>query len=338
MAEPTIAAGFAKGLMDLAVEKGADQQTLAARSGINPDDLVDQDNRVPFTNYFALMDAAIDLCNAPTLALEFGEAFTMPELSIVGLISQSAETVAEAFDHMNRYVRLMLDAGEGNSDWFEIIHDENGVWMAFTSDLYRKHPHLTESAFARAMAGSSDGSANAAFAKAVHFTFPEPQYSAEFDRIFKIQVVFGSDRNAFKVDPEFLSSKLPTPNRYVFGVLSQHADALLEKLEQSETVKGRVESLLIRDLHKGEISMEAIADRMGLSRQTLYRRLKAEGVTYEKLLDELRHLMALNYLNGEKVSIAETAYLVGFSDATAFSRAFKRWTGKSPRAARDGCR
>ena len=70
---------------------------------------------------------------------------------------------------------------------------------------------------------------------------------------------------------------------------------------------------------------------MGLSHDTLYRKLKEEGVTYEKLLDELRHKMALHYLNGKKVSVNETAYLVGFSDASAFSRAFRRWTGASPR-------
>jgi len=69
---------------------------------------------------------------------------------------------------------------------------------------------------------------------------------------------------------------------------------------------------------------------MGLSRQTLLGLLKAEGTTFEKVLDELRHRMALEYLNGKKVSVNETAYLVGFLEPTAFSRAFKRWTGRSP--------
>jgi AraC-like DNA-binding protein len=76
--------------------------------------------------------------------------------------------------------------------------------------------------------------------------------------------------------------------------------------------------------------MDTIAGRMGLSRQTLFRRLKAEGVTFEQVLDELRHRLALHYLAGRKASVNETGYLVGFSDPAAFSRAFKRWTGKSP--------
>jgi AraC-like DNA-binding protein len=75
---------------------------------------------------------------------------------------------------------------------------------------------------------------------------------------------------------------------------------------------------------------------MGLSRQALFRRLKGEGATFEKVLDELRRQMALHYLSGKKVSVNETAFLVGFSEPAAFSRAFKRWTGKSPRDARRG--
>jgi AraC-like DNA-binding protein len=80
--------------------------------------------------------------------------------------------------------------------------------------------------------------------------------------------------------------------------------------------------------------VETIAARLGISRQTLFRKLKAEGATYEKVLDELRHQLAVDYLSGKKVSVKQTAYLVGFSDAAAFSRAFKRWTGTGPREMR----
>jgi AraC-like DNA-binding protein len=109
---------------------------------------------------------------------------------------------------------------------------------------------------------------------------------------------------------------------------------LLENLERSKSIRGRVESLLIPVLHTGEANMDMVAGKLALSRQTLFRKLKAEGVTFEKVLDELRHKLALDYLNGKKISVQETAYLVGFSDPGAFSRAFKRWTGSSPRMMR----
>ena len=106
-------------------------------------------------------------------------------------------------------------------------------------------------------------------------------------------------------------------------------------LESSESVRARVEGLLLPILHTGGASVDAIAGQLGLSRQTLFRKLKAEGVTFEKVLDELRHELALHYLCGKKTSVNETAYLVGFSEPAAFSRAFKRWTGFSPRAMRN---
>ena len=87
-------------------------------------------------------------------------------------------------------------------------------------------------------------------------------------------------------------------------------------------------------LHTGDASVDIIANKLGFSRQTLFRRLKAEGATFEKVLDELRHKLALHYLSGKKVSVNETAYLLGFSESAAFSRAFKRWTGSSPRVVR----
>ena len=74
-----------------------------------------------------------------------------------------------------------------------------------------------------------------------------------------------------------------------------------------------------------------MAQGMGLSRQSLARRLKAEGTTYAMVLDNLRRKMALHYLNGGGATVNETAALLGFSEASAFSRAFKRWTGVSPR-------
>lgn len=120
----------------------------------------------------------------------------------------------------------------------------------------------------------------------------------------------------------------------MFGIFSAHAEALLKELKESETVRGKVESLLIPVLHKGELSMENVARQLGLSRPTLYRQLKAEGISFETLVDELRHKMALHYLGGGKATVSETAYLVGFADPASFSRAFKRWTGGRPSAAR----
>jgi AraC-like DNA-binding protein len=89
---------------------------------------------------------------------------------------------------------------------------------------------------------------------------------------------------------------------------------------------------LLPHLHTGEVGVETIARSMGQSRQTLYRKLKAEGVSYEQVLDGLRRRLSFDYLGDRRLSVNETAYLLGFSDPASFSHAFKRWTGLSPRA------
>jgi AraC-like DNA-binding protein len=83
-------------------------------------------------------------------------------------------------------------------------------------------------------------------------------------------------------------------------------------------------------LPAGESSMDGVSARLGLGRRALFRKLKAEGVTFERILDELRQRLAHQHL-GEGKAVNETAYLLGFSDPASFSRAFKRWTGTSPR-------
>ena len=337
----TVGAGLAKALMDLAVSKGADRTLLAERSGIDPAVLRDQDNRIPLADYVALMSAGQALCADPALALHFGEAVGLPELSIVGLICASCETVGEARLQMNRYGRLMLDEVGGRiTDHLELVRDKDGVWLEATGRAFVDHPCLTEAAFARCICGaralvqSTPAFANRPVVHALHFTHAAPGYLSEYERVFAAPLVFGSSRNAMRIDEGLLAVRMPPSNPYVFGILSDHAQALIESLEGSKSTRGRVEALLAPMLHTGGASMAAIAGRLGLSRQTLFRRLKAEGVTFETVLDELRRRLAHHYLSGKKVSVNETAYLTGFSDPAAFSRAFKRWTGSSPGAMR----
>ena len=334
MHEPTISAGFARALLELAVKKGASRPALAARAGLDLKVLEDQDNRVSLAKYIALMRAGQELTGDPALALRFGEAFEMTELSIVGLIGMTCETFADAFEQLGRFSQLIIDVEvEDPGGRRLVLARENGrVWMIDTRKNPNEFPELTESSFARMAAASRRKAVGRDFVREIHVTHPAPVYRAQYDQVFQVPVIFESDRNAILIaDESILATKIPNPSRYVFGVLSARAEALLKQLESSHSTRGRVESLLMPILHKGETSMDSIAGKLGLSRQTLLRKLKAEGTTFEKVLDDLRHRLAIDYLSGRKVSVNETAYLVGFSEPAAFSRAFKRWTGASPR-------
>jgi AraC-like DNA-binding protein len=113
------------------------------------------------------------------------------------------------------------------------------------------------------------------------------------------------------------------------GEVARHieAGARSRKSEFQVEVERTLEPLLA----DGPVRIDQVARELGYSRQTLYRRLKAEGVTFEQLLEGVRQRLARRLLGKEGLSVKEVAYRLGFSDPAAFSRAFKRWTGRSPR-------
>ena len=103
---------------------------------------------------------------------------------------------------------------------------------------------------------------------------------------------------------------------------------------QARCFRKEVEQAIEPLLASGEVSIDRVARELGMSRQTLYRRLKSEGVTFEEILDAKRRSLAIRFLKFDRISVKAVAYRLGFSDPAAFSRAFKRWTGASPSTVR----
>jgi AraC-like DNA-binding protein len=332
MRELTIAAGAVRALMELAVSKGAGRTALGERSRIDGADLEDADNRIPFSKYVALMRAGQELCNDPALALHFGETVDASEILVSHAVGGAAN-FGDAVAQGNRYAALGVEVeGDGTGDRFQLRRLEGQLWLVDARRNPNAFPELTESTFARMVCTTRRFAGEQPFVTAVEVTHPEPIYRAEYERIFRVPVTFGSNRNALRIDETLLSRlQFPTSPRYVTGVLRDHADTLLQKLERSQSTREQVERLLMPMLQSRKVSIDAIASAVGLSRQTLFRRLRAEGVSFEQVLDELRHKLALNYLGVNKASVKQTARLLGYSDPSAFSRAFKRWTGSSPR-------
>lgn len=336
MTDLTVSAAFAQGLIRFASNRGADRTTLLRMAGVPASVLADQDARLAFSAYMALMRAAKALTGDQALALHFGETIDISEISIVGLIGQASETMMDAFVQLNRYVRLVVETQNADGgERFQLGYDHEGLWVIDARIDGDNFPELTESAFAQLVCGPRRFD-ETPFVKAVHVTHPDPGYGGEYARIFRAPVIFGAARNALLIDPALTARRVEQLPRYAFAVLADRAEAMLEELDAGQSFRGEVERRLLAVLHTGRIGVDQLAADLGVSRQTVFRRLKAEGTSFEQVLDDLRCRLARHYLKGRKVSVAETAYLVGFSDPAAFSRAFKRWTGTSPRDARDG--
>lgn len=331
---PTVGAGIVRGLLEFAVSRGADRDILCRQSGLDFADLSDDDNRIPFPRYVALMKSAQALSRTPALALLFGEAVDLSEVSVLGLICRSSETMLDAFRQMNRYGQLVVEADhQQKGDRFHLVRRDGKLWLVDNRVIPQDFPEMVELAFAQMACGTRPFGPTP-FVLGVHLAYAAPGHAAEYDRVFRAPVTFDAAWNAMQVDETWLTHRVAVAPRYVFGILSHHAQAMLDRLETSRSFRGRVEMALMPILHTGATGLDGVAKTLGLGRRTLSRRLADEGVTFEQVLDDLRHALALHYLAEGRVSITETTYLVGFSDPSAFSRAYKRWTGTSPRSAR----
>lgn len=335
MAEATVAAGYASALIEHAAAMGADPGRLRAAANIAPETLADFDARLPFERYRTLMRAAVQTTGDAAFPLKYGAETDFRAFSVVGLIAHASATMAEALAQMNRYSRLVIEvAGIAEGPRFANVMRDGGLWLDDLRADPNDFPELTETTWSRFIVGSRRNFPEHVFALEAHVTHAAPAHRDAYERIWQVPVRFGAERNTIRMNPVWPTLRINTENRYAFGVLADRAEALLDALRTSDSVKCAVEKRLLDVLHTGEVSIATIAPKLGMSRQTLYRRLKAEGVTFESVLDALRRRMALDYLGARRVSVSETAYLVGFSDPAAFSRAFKRWTGRSPREAR----
>lgn len=330
MSDRTMAAGFASGFLDYAVAEGAPRDALLAASGLTAEDLADQDARIPVAAYQAMIGAGIEAVGDTSLLLRHVLESRLETMSIVGQIVHASRSFPHSLEQLNRYARLMADvAVPGERDRFEVVRNGDAAWLVDQRPCDGTWM-ATEASFARFVSEFRRSAPEHPFERALEVTYPPPPHANRYSELFRVPVTFRADRNALRINPVWLEVPFDGGKEYVFGVFTRHADALLEELGHRGTTRAAVEARMLADLHEGTLSMDAVARDLGMSRQTLYRRLKDEGATFAEVHDELRRRMAFDYLSARKVSVGETAYLLGFSEASAFVRAFKRWTGASP--------
>lgn len=338
MSQPMMAAGFAASFLDDAVARGAPREPLLAASGLDEVTLRDQDARIPVAAYQTLIGAAIHATGDSALLLRHTLDSRLENISVVGQIVHSSASFPHSIAQLNRYIRLMAEVDlPPGQDRFEIRHEGDEVWIVDHVMAPAAEYLGIEASFARFISEFRRSFPGVAFALELEVTYPPPPHAAEYPDLLQIPVRFEARRNAMRIDPIWLTSEsdFEPGHAYAFGIFTRHADGLLEDLRRSETLRDQIEAAILPDLHEGSLSMDNLARALGMSRQTLYRRLKAEGVTFADIHDDLRRRMALDYLSARKVSVNETAYLLGFSEASSFVRAFRRWTGQSPTAWRD---
>lgn len=328
---PSVSASLAKGLLDFAARNSVSRDEVLARIGIGEDVLDQPDARIGLDTYQSLVTSVQQVSRDPAIALRWAASVDMSELSIVGLIMNSSPTMGEAFRQLQRYSRLALETrAPSASPAYQLEAKPTGLWMVVQREPNLDFPELAEMSFARLTCGPRRF-LDRPHVLEVHFAHKDPGYSDVHKEIFSCPVLFDRDRNALRIHPDTASWPVATQPDYVLGILTDHADRLLKKIVEPNSVSEQVTSHLATLIHTGDATAESAAHALGMSRQTLYRRLKVEGTSFRELIETLRESLAREYLRAKGLSVSETAYLLGYSDPAAFSRAFKKRTGQNPR-------
>lgn len=332
MAQATVAASYVTGLLGYAASRGGRREALMSRAGLCAEELGSPERRVPLEKYLLLMRAAKEACDDPALALHFGESIDLREMSITALLGQSCETAMDALEAFNRYGRLDADVETDGPDRLRLVRKAGKLWLVDARANAAAAPEMTESGFARMVAAGRRVGMEMPL-RQVHFTHAEPPYRQEYERIFRVPLTFDSDWNALQIDESTLSQRIALQPAYAGRILAERADALLAGLDRQASLGDALEAAL-KPLLAGGARIDAAACAVGLSRATLYRLLKAEGVTFEQVRDRLRQRLAREFLADRRLSVPEIAHRLGFADRASFSKTFKRWTGSTPGAVR----
>jgi AraC-like DNA-binding protein len=159
--------------------------------------------------------------------------------------------------------------------------------------------------------------------------------SVELDGFFGRAVEFGAGRDEVSFTGEAADLAVLNADRYLNRLVVGYCeDVLAHRKARSGTTQADVENVIASLLPHGQPRIEDVAQKLGVGARTLRRKLATEGVTFKRILEDLRFALAKHYLAEQDFSISRIAWLLGYTEVSAFSHAFRRWTGRTPRADR----
>ena len=166
---------------------------------------------------------------------------------------------------------------------------------------------------------------------AVEFQHDPPADISEHLRLFRCPIEFRAATNRLSFNSSSLSVPIEQADASLCALLDRHAQELLAKYPPRDSLVDQVRSIIASEFRGGDPSLERVADQLRLTPRTLQRKLHELGTSHNDLLDQMRRQLAMRYLREREMAICEVAYLLGFSESSSFHRAFKRWTGVTPK-------
>jgi len=314
------------------VDASIDEAKLLRAAGVDPDAPVDPTVMVSDEDYYAYLEAiAARDPHAVDLPLRVGASMRLDEYGAMGLAWKSAASLRASWDRAERFAKVLTSVTT-----YEVREVEAGAWLILHRDGERRLGlRLSNEASIASLASISQQVTDAPLRLLeVTLEHAAPNRTDHHERHFDCPVRFGAEHDALLVAWETLHH----PNRLSDPGMSQFFEAHLSKelaeLDDDHSLEHRVRIEVSQVLSDGIPTISAIAKRLGMSSRTLQRRLADSGHSYQQLIDESRRLLAERLLGQTDYALKEVAFLTGFSDQSAFTRAFKRWAGQTPRSFR----
>jgi AraC-like DNA-binding protein len=325
----TIDAVWVKVVAKRLERQGLSATELLQRAEVKPYVLNQKSARIPFCQHAALLDLAARATENGCFGLDLAANQGDPrDNGLLVYTALSSKTLGEALKVLKRY--------------FHVLNEAIDVSVVIAPREVTIDYHLSDTRLATPRQAMEFGAAN--FVRTlrfltnsrlrpveVKFRHSRNQEIAKFERFFGCPVRFGTRQNSLTFSRRQLALPLATADKRLHGLLTGYCEEILANREDSSPdLRHRAERIIAKLLCRGEAETEAVAHELGMSVRTLARRLGDLGVSFGQILDELRHDLAVRYLRDQNLSLSQIAFLLGYSELSAFSHAFRRWTRTTP--------
>ncbi|HMM62792.1 MAG: AraC family transcriptional regulator [Mesorhizobium sp.] len=326
-APPTVLASAASGVIDMIQVKGGSPEAVFASAAIRMSDVGCPTNELNLHQYCTLFEQAARQTGNDNFGLEFGQQFQPRELGPLGYAATSSPTLGAALRNVEAY----FPAHQGQST-FSFVPEGDIIWLSYQITDPRIEGRRQDAELSLGMFCNIFRHAlgrNWAPLE-VRFEHPKPDGASDHSRYFNAPVEFGRPTNAFAFRRDVLGTKMPEPDPYLFAIIEALLRSRRDYAGDPQDVVGVLRNQIRMHLNERTPGVQDIARILGLSSATLQRQLKELGVTYNDILRSTREELALHYLKNSDMPLTDVALSLGYSELSAFSRAFRNWTGMSP--------
>jgi AraC-like DNA-binding protein len=329
----SVSISLVRTLIEAVDRAGIPAERFIAQSGLSRSLLEDAAARLEVSAYDVLQELALDMTGDPALGLHMGDQPSVSAFQVVGALVSHCRTIREGLDVFFRYHRIVADCP---ASYLVPRGDEVVLVYNFLRTTPRCSRLRAEFGITRVLRiGQIFGGASTTPTE-IWFEHEEPTYAAEYARILGAgRVRFSQPSTGFVMPAAFLDITQLHSSPELFQVLKTQADKQLSDLDGSMPLSRRIHELVVHHFTDVEPDMDTIARRMGMSARSLRRRLQDEGCSFSEIIGRAMGELSCNVLRERNTTIQEAAFRLGFSEASSFHRAFKRWTGKTPKQFRD---